>query len=210
MSCAPSMLAAIVVFSTAGTAFAQEAPRAGTGHVPPPPDLTAQPTVALGAGVDSFVGKELRGLVGPGVTWTVRAAMGGAASVRLELVYAGSSQSIDRADMEGARLVGHGVHGLLRINVVPNRVLEPFFFLGGGWTRFHVSGAAGTLRTPDHMLEIPFGFGAARRLGRLVVDARAGFSVMTGANLVPPEDPAAPEGESMHRAGVRVSLGLEL
>ncbi|HWO23933.1 MAG TPA: hypothetical protein VNO30_34560 [Kofleriaceae bacterium] len=207
------LLSAIVGLSLIGTASADERSRAREGHVLPAPDPTAQPVVTAGGGVDGFIGTALRGLVGPGPSWNVRAAMGSREDVRIELVYAGTSQSFKDAEMGGARLVGHGVHALLRANVAPSYLTEPFFFAGAGWTRFSVSGdAEGRFRSPDHMLEIPFGFGVSRQLGRLVLDVRASFSIMTGADLVPATqaDGTARGGESMHRAGLRANLGIAL
>jgi hypothetical protein len=179
----------------------------------PPPDPTAQPVVSVGGGVDGFIGSALRGIVGPGPSWNVRAAMGSREDVRVELAYYGTSQGFNDPEMSGARLTGHGVQALLRANVAPSYLTEPFFFAGAGWTRFSVSGdASGTFRSPDHMLEIPFGFGVARQFGRLWIDVRASFSIMTGADLVPVEqaDGTAGDSESMHRLGLRANIGLQL
>lgn len=211
MRCVRSLFIAIAGISAADMASAQEPSRAEDGHVPPRPDPTARPVISAGLGVEGFLGQALRDVAGPGPAWNVRAAMGTPHDIRVELVYAGSSQEIAGDGMEGGRLVGHGVHALLRVNVAPNPAFEPFFYLGGGWNRFHVTGATGReLRSPDHVLEIPFGFGAARRFGRIVLDVRAGFSIMNGADLIPKDAPGAPEGETMHRAGARMNLGLEL
>ncbi len=178
------------------------------------------PVVSAGAGMDGFIGNILRGVVGPGPSWNVRASMGTPSDVRVELVYAGTSQAVNQdmngTALAGARLVGHGVQGLLRANVAPQYLLEPFFFAGAGWTRFHVSGSAGgAFRSPDHVLEIPFGFGVSRRFGRLVLDVRASFSLISGADLVTQEeDPEQPSsgsgGENMHRAGLRANIGFAL
>ena len=208
-----SLLPAIVGFSLIGTASAEERSRAREGHVLPPPDPTAHPVVSVGGGVDGFIGTALRGLVGPGPSWSVRASMGSREDVRVELVYAGTSQGFKDAEMGGARLVGHGVQALLRANVAPSYLTEPFFFAGAGWTRFSVRGAASDrVRSPDHVLEIPFGFGVSRQFGRLMIDVRASFSIMTGADLIPVEQADGTDrgGESMHRAGLRANLGLAL
>lgn len=207
-----SLFVVIVGVSGAGAARAQEAPRAREGHVLPEPDPTAMPVISAGAGVDGFIGNVLRGVVEPGPSWNVRASMGTPSDVRVELVYAGTSQAMTATEMAGARLVGHGVQALLRANVAPEYLLEPFFFAGAGWTRFHVTGdAGGTFHSPDHVLEIPFGFGVARRFGRVLLDVRASFSLMSGADLVPQkEEDQASGGENMHRAGLRANIGFAL
>lgn len=212
-----SWLVAIVGVSVAGSASAEEAPRARAGHVLPEPDPTAMPVISAGAGLDGFIGNALRGAVGPGPSWNVRASMGTPSDMRIELVYMGTSQAMhEETGMPGAQLVGHGVQALLRANVAPEYVLEPFFFAGAGWTRFHVSGGTaggvgGAFRSPDHVLEIPFGFGVARRFGRLVLDVRTSFSLISGADLVPQsEEDGDSGGENMHRAGLRLNLGFAL
>jgi hypothetical protein len=203
-------LVAITLLSMIGAAAAEDPPRAGRTHVSAEPDPSALPAMSAGVGVEGFLGRALREIAGPGMAWNVRVAMGTPADIRVELVYAGSSQKVSGAGMDGGRLVGHGVHGLLRVNVAPNPAFEPFFYLGGGWNRFHVSGATGRdLRSPDHVLEILFGLGVARRFGRLVLDARTGLSLMSGADLIPKGD-RAPEGETMHRFAARVNLGFAL
>ena len=179
-----------------------------TGHVPPGTDLTPHPGITAGAGIDGFLGKRARETFSPGPSWNVRLGLFNKSEIRLELVYAGSSQAINGAS---GRLVGHGAHGLLRVNVLPNRVVEPFFYAGGGWTRFSVSGMNTEVESPDDVIEIPFGVGAAWRSGRFVVDARAGMSIVSGANLLPRADTStSTEGHSMHRFGIRANVGIEL
>lgn len=130
-------------------------------------------------------------------------------AIRVELAYNGSSQPATAGD---ATLIAHGVVGLLRINVTPQQPFEAFFFTGGGWTRFHITGAPmRELRSPDHVLEIPFGLGIARRWGRLVVDARAGMSVMSASHLIADAEVSDDtEGAGLHRFGVRANIGFEL
>lgn len=164
--------------------------------------------VNLGFGVNGFVGSETRGVIGPGVGWEVRVSTLDNRHVRAELAYLGSTQ--DMADGSDVRLTANGIQGTLRINVVPTWPVEPFFYVGVGWSRFSVTDNEGTnFTSPDNVLDTPFGLGAAYHVGRFVFDVRAAVSVITGGQLVP----AMMEGDSipsMNRFSVRASVGVEL
>jgi hypothetical protein len=201
--------AVVAVIALSAHAAADHDVRIGGGHVPDGPDRALDLAISAGAGVDGFLGGTARERFAAGPSWNVRVGMLDRTEIRLELVYAGSSQEI--AEGDGARLVAHGVYAQLRVNVAPRWVVEPFFYAGGGWTRWTVSGPAGDLETPDHILEIPFGFGLARRFGDFVVDARAGLSVASGADLVPAAGmTTSTESTSLHRFGVRANIGIDL
>ncbi|HEU0029695.1 MAG TPA: hypothetical protein VFQ53_03610 [Kofleriaceae bacterium] len=191
------------------SAHAEDPPRAGEGHVPPKPAFN-DVSVSAGAGMEGFVGTALRDAIGPGVSWYARAAVGTISEIRVELVYTGSSQPVN--DMPGVKLTAHGVYGLLRINVAPGHSFEPFVYAGGGWSRFWISASGSDFTSPDDVLEIPFGLGVARRWNWLLVDVRAGISVVSGANLVPLEDPTSStaSGETMHRIGMHANVGFQL
>ena len=178
------------------------------GHVQPGSDLTLHPAITAGAGIDGFLGKAARRTFAAGPSWNVRVGLFNASEIRLELVYAGSSQAINGSS---GRLVGHGVIGLLRVNVMPQRSFEPFFYAGAGWTRFSAGGMSTEIDTPDDVLEIPLGVGVAWRSGGFVVDARGGMSIVSGADLIPqPATSTSTEGHSLHRYGIRANVGIEL
>jgi hypothetical protein len=156
----------------------------------------------------------MRDEVNDGAGWTVRVSAGDRKGVRLELSYAGSVQPVTAT--EGSSLIGTGVLGTLRVNVAPwwSDSFEPFFYLGGGWSRFHLRDqrAAASLGESDDLLQIPFGMGAARRVSHFIVDARAGITIATGANMLPvPRDPTSSQRSAfMHRYGFSVGVGVEL
>lgn len=167
--------------------------------------------VTAGAGVEGFIGVGMRNAVGIGPSWAVRVAYGNPQSVRVEAEYVGSQQPIRLMDV-GGNLVGHGVHGLVNINLFPEARYEPFFYAGAGWSRYSVSsGGAGLLASRDDVFEMPIGIGAAYRWHNVVVDVRAGVRVTTGPDLLPSPMPEGSEhSEMMHRYGIAAQLGYSL
>jgi hypothetical protein len=178
-----------------------------------PDSLLAKPVVAVSGGVEGFINLKLRDLASAGSAWSARVSAGERQGVRLELAYVGSAQGLDPAS--GTTLLGTGVVGTLRINVAPwvSDRLEPFLFVGGGWTRFHVRGAPAVAMGPknDDVLDLPIGVGVAALFGRFVLDLRAGLTVTAGADLVPVDDPSSSrDSQAMHRFGVTAGLGMTI
>lgn len=174
------------------------------------------PDVTVGVGWAGFAGRELRGLFDAGPAWQVRAGVGEWDAVRFEVVYSGSIQDATAMDASpNARLVGNGVHGQFRINVLPELPVEPFFFAGAGWSNYRVTGgtAGAAIRSTgrDNVIEVPIGIGGAYRYGDFYFDVRAAFGAVAAAELVPSNDPdSSQRGESMHRFGVRAYIGYAL
>ena len=176
--------------------------------------LLERPVVTVGGGVEGFITSELRDRARDGGAWSARVSAGGRKDIRLELAYAGSAQPLD--GMEGSVLLGTGIIGMLRINIAPwvSDTIEPFFLVGAGWTRFQVRDrrASASLVETDDILDMPIGFGVARRFGGYVLDVRAGVTLAAGADLLPVEqDPDASRATAvMHRFGMTASVGFEL
>ncbi len=125
----------------------------------------------------------------------------------------GSLQRVERDALGDADLVGHGVQGALRMNFWPGLSIEPILVIGAGWTRFGISSpmnAPGLPRT-DNVIEIPLSAGVAYRNRGFVFDARAGFTIVSGADLLRQMDPTtSQDSENMHRISMQISLGYEL
>jgi len=202
-------LAALLVAHTAPglaqpsrDAGAHRAVLAGGRHL----DLSA------GVGLEGFIGSEMRDVAGVGPAWSVRAALGNPQSVRVELVYQGSRQPVSFMADHGS-LTGHGVQGLLHVNVYPEGLVEPYFVLGAGWSRFSISGRSGgsMLAAADDVFEMPIGFGFAYRWHQLVVDLRVGVRAVTAPNLLPSPTPTGSEDHAMmHRYGATLGIGYSL
>lgn len=200
-----------------GSAGAQ--PGEPTGPViDPDPTLIErlQPDLTVGVGWAGFTGGELRDVFESGPAWHVRAGVGEWNAVRFEVVYSGSMQDAVAMDASPhARLMGHGVHGQFRINVLPELPVDPFFFAGAGWSNYRVvngtGGAAVRDTGRDNVLEVPIGVGAGYRVGSFYLDVRAAFSAISSAELVPMNDPDSSQtGASMHRFGLRAYVGWML
>jgi hypothetical protein len=192
-----------------GTAtIAVAAPKAEA--VPP----WSHPVISAAAGGEGFVTSELRDRVHFGAAWTTRLSMGSPKGVRIELAYVGSLQPV--APAEGSALLGTGLLGTVRVNVAPwaSDVLEPFVYLGGGWSRFSVRDreSAATLVASDNIVQMPFGAGLAARFGRTVVDIRGGIVIASAADLLPTQRQPDESRDSaiMHRLGVSAGVGFEL
>lgn len=167
-------------------------------------------TLIAGVGFEGFIDSHMRDAVSSGPAWNVRGTIGNPENVNFEVFYSGSRQPMK---MGADTLVANGLLAQLRINMFPEARLEPFFYMGAGWSRFSVKG-----RTPDSMfpahddvLEMPIGIGFAYRVGDLVADLRTGFTVITGQDLIRnPEPDGSEDSYSMHRFGVTAQIGYSL
>jgi hypothetical protein len=167
-------------------------------------------SLAAGLGFEGFIDGHLRDAVSAGPAWNVRGSFGNHEGVVVEVFYAGSRQPMT---MGADALLGNGVLGQMRINTFPGASFDPFFYFGAGWSRFSVKG-----RTPDSMfpahddvLEMPIGIGAGYRFGSVVADIRAGFTVITGQDLIRNPNPEGSEKSySMHRFGISAQIGYAL
>lgn len=215
----PPFCAVAAALALAGPAAAEPASTAVANEVvDPDPSLIdrLEPDLTVGVGMAGFTGRELRQQFDAGPAWHIRAGVGEWNAVRFEVVYSGSMQDANAMDASpNARLVGHGVHGQFRINVLPELPVEPFFFAGAGWSNYRVVGgtAGAAIRSTgrDNVLEIPIGIGAAYRYGDFYFDLRAAFGAVSAAELVPTNDPDSSQtGASMHRFGLRAYVGYAL
>jgi hypothetical protein len=167
-------------------------------------------SLVAGAGLEGFIDSHLREAVSSGPAWNVRGSIGNPEEVSVEVFYAGSRQPMK---MGADTLVGNGVLGQVRINLFPAAFLERFFYFGAGWSRFSVKGRTADSMFPAHddVLEMPIGVGLAYRTGAFVADLRAGFTVVTGQDLIANPDALGSEHSySMHRFGISAQIGYSL
>ena len=168
--------------------------------------------ITAGGGVAGFTDSELRDTTGDGGDWDVRATFGTRSLLAFEASYLGSAQTIDSLGLDSdAILVGNGVQGNLRVNAMPDFVVQPFAFGGVAWRRYNLTNAdtnTSAVNDSDDVIEFPVGVGVAYRYRGLLLDARGEMRFATEEDLVP--NLAGDSGaEKMHRYGVNANIGYE-
>lgn len=152
-------------------------------------------SVSVGGGVQDFTDADMQDTTDIGGMWDVRAVIGTRTPIALEAAYTGSAQAIDSrfGEENTATLVGTGVEGALRLNLIPLENITPYGVAGLGWRRYDVTGA--DFRTADvgiadedTLLEIPLGGGLAYRFAGFTADARFTYRAAVGEDLVISDD----------------------
>jgi hypothetical protein len=168
-------------------------------------------SVTVGGGVHDFTDESMRDTTDPGGIWDVRGVLGTRSPIAVEAAYVGTAQGIDArfGEETTATLVGTGLEGALRVNVLPFEVFTPYAFAGLGWKRYDVAGAdfrtADTgINDEDTLLEVPMGGGLAFRDDGFLVDGRFTYRAAVGEDLVISDD--ALPGELEEDAG---ALGMD-
>jgi hypothetical protein len=117
--------------------------------------------------------RSIGGEIGFGSIWDVRLTAGTRDPIGAELAYVASVQGIDAAMGfgHGAKLMGHGAEGALRL-AWPDSDLQPYGFAGVGLHRYDVIDASAEVKA-DNVVFFPAGLGVAYYVaGRLVLDLR--------------------------------------
>jgi hypothetical protein len=108
-----------------------------------------------GAGVMGNLDGDTTDVASIGGTWNLRMTINTRYHLGVEAAYVGSYQ--DLADSEGFtdnKLMGNGIEGALRINVL-NDAVRPYVYGGLGWTHFNVTDRP----LSENVLTIPVGAG---------------------------------------------------
>jgi len=167
-------------------------------------------TMMAGGGIEVFTGSELRATTGVAGNWNVRASIGTKQRVTFEAQYFGSLQTIDALGLAtDATLVGNGLQGSLRVNLVKRAMVQPFVYGGVAWRNYALR-TAGQNRSDvedrDNVLEVPVGVGLAYRYAGLVLDLRGELRLVSDSDLIRASSADSP---SMHRFGMNANLGYE-
>lgn len=142
-----------------------EVPRIGSG-------------LLVGGGFHAFSRDYARSDTDNGGYWNVRLVSGTRRILGAEAAYVGSAQGLNTTGLSNsATLMGHGAEGLVRLNLPfanGSSLLEPFGFVGIGWSRYHVSTARTTasVATRDDVMTVPYGAGLAFAQSGFFADAR--------------------------------------
>jgi len=147
--------------------------------------------ISAGGGSFAFVGGNIKSVTDTGGSWVVRALIGSGSIVGLEANYIGSAQSINALGLStSATLIGNGVTGNLRLNApiaIKKFLVEPYGFVGAGWTHYHVSRTNTTsadVTASDDVVLMPVGGGLAFGYMGFFVDARYEYRFSFDNDLV--------------------------
>jgi hypothetical protein len=95
-----------------------------------------------GGGVVGFMRANENDVTNLGGSWDVRAVFGTRTIPALEAAYVGSSRSVTGGFADGAGLVSNGIEGTFRLNapfLAGETLIEPFGFVGLGWSHYYLS-----------------------------------------------------------------------
>lgn len=169
-------------------------------------------TLEAGGGVSGFTDSTARNHTNTGGDWDVRAIFGTRLPLAAEVAYIGSAQSIDALGLDSsAVLVGNGVEGAVRLNVIPNYTVQPFIFAGAAWRHYSLTNEdfnTSDVANSDDVFEIPLGAGLTFKYRGLFIDARGEYRAVTSNDLMPSDNRLGSEAE-LHRWGAKAMLGYE-
>jgi hypothetical protein len=133
----------------------------------------------VGGGYEDFTNNAVNRMTSAGGSWNARVVAGTRQYVGIEGAYVGAARSIDGLGLSNdATLIANGVEGNLRVNIPIARnysLVEPFGFVGLGWSRYHVGNTQTTtsdVNTNDDIMAVPFGAGLEYAYKAFMADAR--------------------------------------
>lgn len=149
-------------------------PAAAAAEVPPV-------SVTAGGGLVQFTDPGMRSFATEGAGWEARLAYYARPFLSIEAVYSGSLHSIDATGMPGATyLLGTGVDIDVRVGVLYESGVEPYFLAGLGWGQYRLtrtSGNTSPVHDIDNIGQVPLALGVSFHRGRTLVDLRAAHRV---------------------------------
>jgi hypothetical protein len=182
----------------------EETPPAPVAVAPPPPEpqyelapgyhYTSVIGMALlvGGGFQDFTSTNARNVTKGGGSWNARIVAGTRSFVGLEAAYVGSANNINVLGANtSSSIVGNGLEGALRLQVpimAGYNMIEPFGFVGLGWTNYRVTNNRPALSDfstgSDNVMTVPLGGGVAYTYKMFTVDARASWTPTYYNNLI--------------------------
>lgn len=168
-------------------------------------------SLTVGGGVFGFTDSNMNAEAPAGGSWDVRAAIGTHSPIAVEAAYIGTAQDINAIGLDdSAMLLGTGVEGVARVNLLPMAVVNPYFFGGAAWKRYDVTNTdtnTSDINPVDNLIEIPVGVGLGYRMSGFVLDARAELRMATEEDLVR-NDPDT-DDVRLHTWNAGAKLGYE-
>ncbi len=167
--------------SAAALPIAPQSPYPGPGHLHPrrPEDYRLGVGMMFGGGITDFSSPTVRDMTGTGGAWDARLIFGQREVLALETAYVGSAHYIAAAGLDNdAMLVSNGAEGTLRLNIPVidhGSIIEPFGFVGLGWSRYELTQTAynhSNITTAENVMEVPYGAGLTMGSDGFLVDIR--------------------------------------
>jgi opacity protein-like surface antigen len=217
-----------IVSAGAGAASAQPPPQEEVNvyvNESPGPYSYAwnEPGLRSGIGVGLQVGGGIAGFTSGSVRDTLsndvegmrsaRAVIGTHIPIGLEVAYIGTAVDIDPLGApESGTLIGTGVEGALRWNILPHYMFNPYLFAGVGWQRFDVRDVDFNVsdtgvQDKDNLAVYPVGGGLSFRDNGLSLDLRGTFRAATDSDLVLQ---TGGDTADMHTWDVSAQIGFEM
>lgn len=136
--------------------------------------------VLAGGGVMDFIDSDTRDATGMAGTWSARVVGRPHHVLGYEAAYVGSAQGIDLFGANpDATLMGTGVEGDLRLNLLPRSPVTPYVFGGIGWTMYdvsHMEASTASMREDDDVFHVPAGLGVRVELpAQFILDLRGTY-----------------------------------
>jgi len=165
--------------------------------------------LALGGGVEGFTDSGDTG-TDTGGNWNVRASIGTKQLFGFEASYIGSAQAIEAIGLDtDAYLVGNGLQGALRMNLITGYGID-FFALGGlAWRHYDLSNESfntSDVQDTDDVLEVPLGGGMQWVYEGFLLDARAEYRFTSYGDLFAND---VNTNDNMDRWGVNANIGYQ-
>jgi hypothetical protein len=174
-------------------------------HPRRPEDYRLGVGMMFGGGITDFASPTIRDMTGTGGAWDVRLIFGQREVLALETAYVGSAHYISALGLDNdAMLVSNGAEGVLRLNIPVidhGSIIEPFGFVGLGWSRYELTQTTynhSNLTAGENVMEVPYGAGLTMGSDGFLVDIRFTYRATYYDNLmrVPTSSTASTAGDS--------------
>lgn len=144
-------------------------------------------TAEAGGGVGGFTDSRMSDVTSAEGVWSARLTVGSRTHLGAEAAYTGSAQRLSTFGVDpNARLVGNGVEGAVRWNVLTG-MWQPYLLAGVGWTHYNVTNTpVNTSDVQDNgdVAQFPLGAGLAWRYSGFVADARFTYHPAASSPLI--------------------------
>jgi hypothetical protein len=137
-------------------------------------------SVQGGGGLTYFTGGRENDVTNAGGAWDLRVVFGTRMIPALEAAYVGSSRSVSSGPVSGTGLVSNGLEGNFRLNapfLAGEALIEPFGFIGVGWSHYYLTSLGGQVVTvrSDDVGVVPMGGGLAFGYRGFIAEARGTY-----------------------------------